>query len=233
MPLIILAHRSSPHNTTGKSPFELMCGRKPRLPLDQEIGLWTPNQLNSQALQKERETAKRNILNTQSAQRFRSSLQRAGRYVVFQPGEKVKYRDRRSPAATAPGSRKFLPKWRGPYEVLERRGPVYRIGKGRDHRCVHGSELAKWYDRPPRTDHLPNEFAEQIRRSTRQRTEPDRLLLHMEAAMAGEECGELVTQPGAVRPWRSPPATSLIDQRPETGTLIRENQLRPRVGVLG
>ena len=110
----------------------------------------------------------------------------------------MKYRDHQSHGATGPGSRKFLLRWRGPYEVVERRGPVYLIRNDREQHRVHGSQLATWHESRTVTNEVLNQetpaAASPERRSTRQRREPERLLLQLNTTVKGgegEECSDI------------------------------------------
>ena len=54
-PLLLLANRASSKNTIRKAPSQLVYGWKPKLPVGQEIGLWTADKSNSQELLEERQ----------------------------------------------------------------------------------------------------------------------------------------------------------------------------------
>ena len=65
LPLIILAYRASPQTATGSSPFKLIHGRLPRLPVDETIGLWSAKRLTESELTNSRERAKLRLRSTQ------------------------------------------------------------------------------------------------------------------------------------------------------------------------
>lgn len=166
-----------------------MYGRLARLPVDMEIGLWDDNQMEQTELQQKRELANQNLTKRQEVTSKRSAEKLLGRWKVYSPGTKVKYKDHRSLGATGPGSRKFLAKWRGPYEVIERRGPVYLIRNETHQHRVHGSQLAPWYEtNNARLAPTTATAMEPTRRSSRERRPPERLLLHVNSNLPGEEC---------------------------------------------
>lgn len=190
LPLILLAHRASPQAATGKSPFELMYGRVARLPVDVQIGPWNAHRLDEITLDETRAIANDNLTNTQDRRSRMTSRRLRGKWRAFSPGTKVKYRENRSFGATGPGSRKFLARWRGPYEVVERRGPVYLIKNSSHTHRVHGSQLARWFDYCETTTKPPEQPQATTRRSSRSTRKPERLLLHVDPVLPGEECGE-------------------------------------------
>ncbi|KAA3677052.1 uncharacterized protein DEA37_0001247 [Paragonimus westermani] len=150
LPLVLLAYRASVQASTKKSPFQLMYGRTPRLPVDQDIGVWPECIDSTKELVTERERAQRNLKASQARTKEKSARQRFGKTRMFNLGERVKYRDHRNTGASGPGSRKLLPKWKGPYLVISRRGPVYTIKKDGETKRVHASELATWHEMPAR-----------------------------------------------------------------------------------
>ena len=184
LPLVLLAYRASPQTATGSSPFELIYGRLPRLPVDQAIGVWSTRRMTEPEIANSREKANWRLQNTQQKAQEQSTSILRGRYKIFPPGAKVKYRDHRAHGATGPGSRKFLPRWRGPYEVVERQGPVYLIRNDREHHRVHASQLATWHEYRTRNNEGLNQGTPGApipeRRSTRLRREPQRLLLELD-----------------------------------------------------
>ncbi|GAA54057.1 gypsy retrotransposon integrase-like protein 1, partial [Clonorchis sinensis] len=131
--------------TTGKSPFMLMYGRHPRLPVDQEIGLWPTTRLSPEELDEERRKARENLTAVQARTRQKTA---SGKARSFPIGAKVKWKDHQNPGRSGFGSRKLGSRWQGPFVVTDRRGNVYTIQDVRGSKRVNGTQLRKWHDTP-------------------------------------------------------------------------------------
>ncbi|CAH8505009.1 unnamed protein product [Schistosoma turkestanicum] len=143
LPLILLAHRASAQGTTRKSPFQLMYGRRPRLPTHDKT--WPQQQRwNTTRLRTERRQAIRNVREKQTSDMQKSEQERKN-WRPFEVGDQVKCRERKYTTGRGPGSGKLIPKWEGPYVVTERRGAVYTIQKGNKQKRVNASELQRWF----------------------------------------------------------------------------------------
>ena len=128
IPTILFAYRAAPSDTTGESPFYLLYGREPRLPMD--VQLLPPVDLSSSIL----EHRKRIVQNIEMAQRLaRENIQRAqqrmkaqydksARDPVFDIGDKVWVF---TPKPRRGLSRKLQHNWHGPYRIVERFSPVH------------------------------------------------------------------------------------------------------------
>ena len=129
MLLTLFVYRVSPNATTHESPFYLLYGRKPRLPLDTALLLPTSNLTSSVA-----ELRARVVSNLEHAQRIIASNTQ-----LAQQGMKVHYDKSSHPAPYEVGSKVWVytPKVRkglskklshnfhGPYRVIEKLSPVH------------------------------------------------------------------------------------------------------------
>ncbi|GAA54987.1 pro-Pol polyprotein [Clonorchis sinensis] len=104
LPMVLLAHRAFIQPTTGKSPFMLMYGRHPRLPVDQEIGLWPTTRLSPEELDEERRKARENLTTVQKRTRQKTASRKARSFPI---GAKVKWKDHQNPGRSGLGSRKL------------------------------------------------------------------------------------------------------------------------------
>lgn len=133
LPRVLMAYRSSEHETTRYSPFFLMFGREVRLPVDVMFGRCPQEQGGTtEYVDKLRRTLEN------AHERVRQNLQVAQRrqkdhYDVRAYGEKYAAGDRvwlHVPAIKKGQTAKFASSWDGPYEVLEPLSEVtYRIRK--------------------------------------------------------------------------------------------------------
>ncbi|CAH8820508.1 unnamed protein product, partial [Trichobilharzia szidati] len=154
LPLILLTHRATTQETTKKSPFQLMYGRKPRLPIHNET--WPLHQKwSTTKLKAERKEAVKNVMQKQRRDVAKSQLREKTQCITFSVGDQVKCRDRRYAVGCGPGSRKLLPKWEGPYTVTKRRGQVYTIRRGDKQKRVNASQIQRWvhWDKPVCNNH--------------------------------------------------------------------------------
>ena len=136
LPLVLMAIRATPHNTTGVSPFEMMTGRRMTLPLHL---LYQPGDANlaiaytaHQYLTDLHEHLKATFSFAQehlekSVEARKTYYDQKASHAELEIGDQVWY----FVFAHAPGtklSKKFLPKWRGPYFIVDKLSPVaYKI----------------------------------------------------------------------------------------------------------
>lgn len=155
IPYVLFAIREVPQASTGYSPFELLYGRRPRGLLDLAKEVWesqpSPHRSVIEHVERLQERAKKvwptvreHMEKAQAAQA--RTYNRGASVREFQPGEKV--------LVLVPTTEcKFLAKWQGPFEVVERVGPVnYRVsqpGRRKGLQIYHVNILKKWHTAEP------------------------------------------------------------------------------------
>ncbi|KAJ8333951.1 hypothetical protein SKAU_G00412700 [Synaphobranchus kaupii] len=130
LPFVLFAIREVPQASTGFSPFELLYGRRPRGLLDLAKEAWeqqpSPHRTMVEHVEEVRERmatiwpmVREHMAEAQTAQA--RVCNRGAQPREFAPGDKV--------LVLVPTSEcKFLAKWNGPYEVIEKVGAVnYRV----------------------------------------------------------------------------------------------------------
>ena len=151
IPYVLFAIREVPQSSTGFSPFELLFGRRPRGLLDLARETWEsqPSPHRSVLEHVEQLQARAQKVwpmvreHMEKAQRAQSRTYNRGATLrSFEVGEKV--------MVLVPTSEcKFLAKWKGPYEVVEKVGAVnYKVrqpGRRKGTQLYHVNILKKWY----------------------------------------------------------------------------------------
>lgn len=151
LPYLLFAIREVPQASTGFSPFELLYGRRPRGLLDLAKEAWEEQPTRHTTIVEHVEKMHQRMSqlwpmvrdHMHKAQEEQARLYNRGAQVrEFSPGDKV--------LVLIPTHEcKFLAKWHGPYEVVERTGPVnYRVRQvGRRHssQIYHVNLLKRWY----------------------------------------------------------------------------------------
>ena len=151
IPYVLFAIREVPQASTGFSPFELVYGRQPRGLLDIARETWEsqPSPHRSvidhiEQLQARARTVwpmvRQHMEEAQSAQA--RLYNRGAKLREFQPGEKV--------LLLVPTTEcKFLARWQGPFEIIEKTSPVnYKVGqpgKRKEQQIYHVNLLKKWH----------------------------------------------------------------------------------------
>lgn len=128
IPEILFAYRVSPSDVTGESPFYLLYGREPRLPMD--VNLLTPKDLSPSIV----EHRKRIVQNIEHSHRIaKENIQRAQQKMKLYYDLKAKEPNYEigdrvwvfTPKPKRGLSRKLQHRWHGPYRVIQKLSPVH------------------------------------------------------------------------------------------------------------
>jgi transposase InsO family protein len=169
LPAILFAYRTSPQATTGDSPFYLLYGREPRLPLD--ITLLPPKvdrlstsiaehraRIVSQ-LEEAQRLAKQNTERTQQQMKERYDLKTAP--VPFTIGQRVWVF---TPKTRKGLSKKLLHRWHGPYRIVEKLSPVnFRLRTAANRLVsvpVHANRMKPYFDANDRPIEPPPDYTD-------------------------------------------------------------------------
>ncbi|XP_063060131.1 uncharacterized protein LOC134453222 [Engraulis encrasicolus] len=161
IPYLMFAIREVPQSSTGFSPFELLLSYRPRGLLDIAKEAWEEQPCRQRTLiehvgaMKERMKAIYPIVreHMENAQRQQqAAYNRPAQPREFKPGDRV--------LVLVPTVEcKFLATWQGPYEVIEKVGPVnYKVrqpGKRKPEQIYHVNLLKKWHAREALFSCLP------------------------------------------------------------------------------
>ncbi|KAJ8368734.1 hypothetical protein SKAU_G00087620 [Synaphobranchus kaupii] len=230
LPFILFTIREVPQASTGFSPFELLYGRRPRGLLDLAKEAWeqqpSPHRTIVEHVEEVRERmatiwpiVREHMAEAQTAQA--RVYNRGVQPREFAPGDKV--------LVLVPTSEcKFLAKWNGPYEVIEKVGTVnYRVrqpGRRPPTKVYHVNLLTKWVARevlfsltPPqvavKTESVQVPMGEQLTPSQQQDLQDlvnrNRDVFSAEAGHTDLIQHQIVTEPGKrvkLRPYRIPEA---------------------------
>lgn len=151
LPALELAYNSTPHSSTQLSPFEVMIGENPIRAQDLDViadlePLATPAMTRAFRVMVDR--ARANLLKAKRLQKHYADGKR--REVEFAMGEKVFVAAKFLLGGDE--STKLVPRYRGPFEVVERIGKVaYRLDLPPTYLChnvFHVSTLLKFAERP-------------------------------------------------------------------------------------
>ncbi|KAJ8375526.1 hypothetical protein SKAU_G00061060 [Synaphobranchus kaupii] len=160
LPLVLMAIRSTPHRSTGVTPFEMMTGREMTLPLHllyrpEDVSIasaYTAHQYVTDLrshLQTVFAWAQENLEASVKGQKAYYDRKADGHQ--YQVGDKVLYFNFTKPVGTP---KKFLPHWSGPHEIVGKLSPVayrIRISKANQtptYKWVHSNQI-KPYHQPP------------------------------------------------------------------------------------
>ena len=155
IPYVLFSIREVPQASTGFSPFELLYGRQPRGLLDIAKEAWEKQPCAERSVVEHIERLQRRARkiwpivreHMEKAQRDQSRIYNRGAVVrEFQVGEKV--------LVLVPSSEcKFLARWQGPYEVVQKVGPVnykvQQLGRRKEQQIYHVNILKKWHPAEP------------------------------------------------------------------------------------
>ena len=145
---VVFAYNTSQQSSTKETPYRLLFGREPRLPIDEDYKL--PNnfvfgmKLREQ-LEDTQALVKLRIDDKQRSQKQNYDAKHHG--VVFKVRDKVALY---TPRKIVGISEKFIHKWDGPYEIIEVISPVTykirRVCSPRSYKVVHIKRLKRWYN---------------------------------------------------------------------------------------
>lgn len=153
LPLVLMAIRATPHRSTGVTPFEMMTGREMTLPLHllyhpEDVSVataYTAHQYVTDLREHLRAMfawAQENL--EASVKGAKAYYDRTASQHEYQVGDKVLYFRFAQPVGI---SRKFLPSWSGPFEILGKLSPVayrIRVSKPRQapmYKWVHANQI--------------------------------------------------------------------------------------------
>lgn len=156
IPYTLLAYRSTPHSSTGYTPYFLVHGREPQLPLGCQFRAGHPDEGRKEFV----EALKQRISEAYSIAKGKDSKTRKARAKAhdkgkqprgFKTGEKIYLHE---PAVPQGHARKFRRPWTGPHTILAQTSPVnYEIALASGGRSiVHTNRLKAAFERgPPRS----------------------------------------------------------------------------------
>ena len=154
MPMVLFAYRVSPNATTGESPFYLLYGREPRLPIDAALIL--PDSKLSWSVAKLRAEIVQNLENVQSIIKSNTQLaqQKMKAYydlkatpVLYDVGSRVWVY---TPKKRKGLSKKLQHNYHGPYRIVAKLSPVHFKLRTLDNRPVsvpvHANRIKPYHD---------------------------------------------------------------------------------------
>ena len=160
IPMALFAYRSTPHSSTGYTPFQLHMGRQPRTPFDTLADSLLETRKKSaagylkdlqQVVREQRKRAQQHLITSMEARKRYHDKKL--NYRTYEKGEKVLCRDYTCPKGLKP--KLIKERWTGPWEIQAVRGPVnYRIQRrdkaGKKKRLlVHHDRLKPYHQRSP------------------------------------------------------------------------------------
>lgn len=155
LPLVLMAIRATPQESTRVSPFELMTGRQMTLPLHLLYQPGDSSLVTAYTTHQYLDELRRHLGTTfafaqqqlqQSAEGQKAYYDRKASHQELDVGDRVWYYLFTQPPKTASKrlSKKFLPRWTGPHEVIDKLSPVaYRIKMSRGQK----EPILKWVHR--------------------------------------------------------------------------------------
>ncbi|RXN36126.1 NYNRIN-like protein [Labeo rohita] len=155
LPLVLMAIRATPNESTGVSPFELMTGRLMTLPLHLLYQPGDSNLVTAYTTHQYLDELRRHLRSTfafaqqrlqKSAEGQKAYYDRKASHAELDVGDKVWYYQYAQPPQTTSHrlSKKFLPHWTGPHEIVDKLSPVaYRIKLSRGQK----DPVFKWVHR--------------------------------------------------------------------------------------
>ena len=155
IPLILFAHRTSISEAIGDSPFYVLFGREPRLPIDIKYLPEMSDDVTTSVSEYRKRTvekvelaqklAKENL--HRSKQKMKEYYDRNSKEPVFEVGQRVWVY---TPKSKKGLSKKLLHCWFGPYRIVEQSSPVhYRLRTETNKNvtfAVHANRMKPYYD---------------------------------------------------------------------------------------
>ncbi len=128
----LFAYRTAVHKSTNETPYFLLYGRDPKLPMDELYSDTNSTQGIDQWLMALRESRKlANELNKEALVKSKKYYDEKRVDISFKVGDKVwLHRPKKSLPGLVKGSKKFMPKWEGPYRIVKRIGELNYILSG-------------------------------------------------------------------------------------------------------
>ena len=155
IPLILFAHRTSISEAIGDSPFYVVFGREPRLPIDvkylpemSDDGTTSVSEYRKRIVEKvelAQNLARDNL--HRSKQKMKEYYDRNSKEPIFEVGQRVWVYTHKSKKGL---SKKLLHRWFGPYRIVEQSSPVhYRLRTETNKNvtfAVHANRMKPDYD---------------------------------------------------------------------------------------
>ena len=155
IPLILFAHRTSVLEAIGDSPFYVLYGREPRLPIDVKLLPTAPDDLTKSIFEHRKRIvekvelaqnlAKENLQRSQ--QKMKDYYDQKSKQPTFEVGQRVWIY---TPKTKKGLSRKLLHNWFGPYRIVEKSSPVhFRLRTETNKKvtfAVHANRMKPFFD---------------------------------------------------------------------------------------
>ena len=218
LPQVVHAYNCTKHEATGFSPYYLLYGRHPRLPVDLLFGLLTDEEDGTHRGYAEKWAGKMteayriaNANSQQSSLKGKKYYDKRSRGVTLQPGDRVLVRN----LSERGGPGKLRPYWEQTiYIVKEQVGdnPVYKVTPetgGRATRTLHRNLLLQVNDLPIEPPQKPITTARESHKRAKRCSEPPEQTQSPDTSDSEEE-------DGVYRYWLRIPAENCRDQPPRT-----------------
>ena len=182
LPAVLCAYRASKNESTGYTPYELVMGQKPRMPIDIVLGNISEDRPKHETyvdyvedlrgrLIKSHQIAREHLGTAADRRKKEYDLKVKPR--SFQVGEKVWYLYQRRYTARSP---KWQKRYIGPFEVVKVLPPadyVIRTSKRLEPMVVHANKLKTCYSDTPTTSLEPTDDFELAETVTPSPAQPD------------------------------------------------------------
>ena len=151
---VLAAYRTSVHNSTGFSPFQLIYGRQPRLPVDVALGSNSSHDPHLLDYTEYLNSIQRRLLHLSEEVEEQQTVSRARQAASYPENPKYSYSTGDQVGLHEPARRrgpgyKLKRSWTGPFTVVSQKGPVnYLIRRSSSSRAktklVHFDRLKPW-----------------------------------------------------------------------------------------